>query len=111
MESIRLEEIKIKNYFLNTIPNENKLEKYRTYYKENGMQAKPIKLNRNGFLIDGYIQYIILKENKSEYAAVIYKENHASQHSTLTYDKYPNRLEQKAKLRGCILVHCHKLCP
>ena len=70
----KLDEIYIAEEFTNTTPNSKKVEEYRNYYNRNGVQAKPIIVNRKGILIDGYIQYLILKENGEEDAVVIQKK-------------------------------------
>lgn len=70
----KLSEIYISEEFANTTPNSKKVEGYRNYYNRNGVQAKPIIVNRKGVLIDGYIQYLILKENNEESAIVIQKK-------------------------------------
>lgn len=78
MKTIRLEDIKVKNTFLNTTPGEEKVQKYRNYYQINGMQAKPIVVDYNNVLQDGYIQYLILKENGVEEATIIRKKKRKS---------------------------------
>ena len=62
MKRVKLEDIKIKNYFLNANPSDKKIEKYRKYFERNEMQLKPIIVNHRGFLTDGYIQYLVLKD-------------------------------------------------
>lgn len=70
----KLDEIYISEEFANTTPNHKKVEEYRNYYNRNGVQAKPIIVNRKGILIDGYIQYLVLKENGEEDAVVIQRK-------------------------------------
>jgi len=76
MKKIKLSEIKIIDSFLNTTPNPEKVQKYRNYYNENKEQAKLILLDHDNFLRDGYIQYLILKENGVEEATVMRKKNY-----------------------------------
>ena len=76
MKTIKLSEIKITNAFENTTPNPEKVQKYREYYAENQKQSKPILLDYNNVLRDGYIQYLILKENGIEEATIIRKKKH-----------------------------------
>ena len=76
MRIIKLSEIKITSAFENTTPNPEKVQKYREYYAENQKQSKPILLDYNNVLRDGYIQYLILKENGIEEATIIRKKKH-----------------------------------
>ena len=73
MKRMELDKIHIPQAFAETTPNTDKVEKYREYYRRNGVQAKPIVTNRKNMLIDGYIQYLILKENNEETGVVIQK--------------------------------------
>lgn len=74
MRTIKLEDIKVTKAFLNTTPGEEKVQKYRNYYHVNGTQAKPIVVDYSNVLQDGYIQYLILKENGVEEATIIRKK-------------------------------------
>lgn len=76
MKKIKLSEIKITSTFKNTTPNPEKVQKYREYFEENQKQSKPILLDYNNVLRDGYIQYLILKENDIEEATIIRKKKH-----------------------------------
>lgn len=71
MATIKLSEIKIQESFLQTRPKESKMQYYRDFYEMTGKQAKPIVINKNNVLLDGYIQYLILKENNEREASVI----------------------------------------
>ena len=71
MKTIKLSGIVISDAFLNSHPSENKIKKYREAYAENKQQSKYIVLNNNNVLLDGYIQYLILKENNVEDAKFI----------------------------------------
>lgn len=70
MKKIKLSEIKITSAFENTTPNPEKVQRCREYYTENQKQSKPILLDYNNVLIDGYCMYLILMEHKEEYAEV-----------------------------------------
>ena len=76
MKKIKLSEIKITNAFENTTPNTEKVQRCREYYKENQKQLKPILLDYNNVLRDGYIQYLILKENGIEEATIMRKKKY-----------------------------------
>lgn len=70
MKWIALSDIIITKRFLNCPPKEKKLNKIRRYYSEYGVIDKPIIINKKNVLIDGYIRYIVLKENGREHAYV-----------------------------------------
>lgn len=58
---MRLSEIKIPADFESSIPNTNKYEKCKKYYKETGNQDRYIVVDENNVLVDGYIMYLVLK--------------------------------------------------
>ena len=70
MKKMKLSDIKISEAFANTIPKEEKLEECRKNWHENHRQDRFIVVNRKNILIDGYIQYLILKENNMDEAEV-----------------------------------------
>lgn len=49
--------------FMQTVPAAHKIDKVKEYYKSNGKLDKPIMLSKNNVLVDGYIRYIVAKEN------------------------------------------------
>ena len=79
MKTIKLSEIKITNAFKETTPNPQKIQGYRDYYEKYGKQAKPILVDYKNILRDGYIQYLILKENGVEEATIIRKKRNRKQ--------------------------------
>lgn len=81
MKKIKLSEIKVTSAFENTTPNPEKVQRYREYYTENQKQSKPILLDHNNVLRDGYIQYLILKENGIEEATIMRKKKYKAPHS------------------------------
>lgn len=70
MKTMKLSEIKISNAFAATTPNIEKVNTCRNYWEENHKQDRDIVVNKNNVLIDGYIQYLVLKENGIEEAFV-----------------------------------------
>lgn len=76
MKKIKLSEIKITSAFKETTPNPEKVQRYRDYYKENRKQSKPILLDYDNVLRDGYIQYLILKENGVEEVTIMRKKRY-----------------------------------
>lgn len=67
---MKLSEIKIHNSFVETTPSERKIEECRNNWEKYKRQDRYIVVDNEGFLIDGYVQYLILKEHKEEYAKV-----------------------------------------
>lgn len=68
--NMRLSEIKIPADFESSIPNTYKYNKCERYYKENNKQDRYLVVNENNYLIDGYIMYLVLKNNGAEYGDV-----------------------------------------
>ena len=66
-----LSEIVIKNSFKNTVPSNDKMKKAREFFANNGRIEKPIVVNENGILVDGYIGFLILQENGIEQTDVL----------------------------------------
>lgn len=68
---MKLSDIRIKGSFKNSIPNDYKLAQCREYWKQHHLYNHDIIVKKNGYLEDGYIQYLILKENGVEDVTVI----------------------------------------
>lgn len=62
MKKIKLSEIIIPNVFLQSNPYETKMERCRNKWSKYNKQPKPLIVNEDKVLIDGYIQYLVLKE-------------------------------------------------
>lgn len=60
---MKFEEIKIPIAFKQSKPNATKVLNEKKYYEENGTISRPLLITTSGFLIDGYIKYLILLEN------------------------------------------------
>ena len=63
MKKIRLLDIIITEAFANSHPSDEKVDKYRKEFAKTGKQSKFLVINKYNVLMDGYIQYLILKEN------------------------------------------------
>ena len=63
MKTMKLSDIKIKDSFANSNPQNRKMEECRHHWDENHEQDRYLVVNHKNELIDGYIQYLILKEN------------------------------------------------
>lgn len=70
MKYLKLSDIYIKVSFANSIPKEEKIEECRRFWNTYHQQDRYIVVNNRHTLIDGYIQYLILKENNVEVAEV-----------------------------------------
>ena len=70
MKRIKLSDIKISEAFANSIPSEEKLNDCRNNWNQWHHQDRYIVVNHDNVLIDGYIQYLILKENNVEEAEI-----------------------------------------
>lgn len=81
MKKVKLKEIKIRPSFSCSVPNAKKVELYTTKYIQTCKQVKPILIDKNEYLLDGYIQYLILKAFNVEDAEVIVKD----ERETITY--------------------------
>lgn len=63
MRYMKLSDIKIKDSFLATTPKQEKMDECRNHWEQYHRQDRYIVVDKNNELIDGYIQYLILKEN------------------------------------------------
>lgn len=56
--NVKLNNIKISKSFAITQPNPNKISKAITYYRDNKCFDKPIVVNQDNILVDGYTRYL-----------------------------------------------------
>lgn len=63
---MKLSDVRIKGSFKNSFPNDYKLAQCREYWSQYGLYLHDIVVNDKGYLVDGYIQYLVLKENGIE---------------------------------------------
>lgn len=102
--TIKLSSIKIPKSYAVTTPSEKKVRTKRKKYKKGKLKA--ITINTDEFLINGYINYLILKENNVEDAEVnivdIKKndnsnapESYRNTRTTYIYGKHPNNKSEK----------------
>lgn len=64
--TMKLTDIIIREAFANTTPRASKMKECRDYWNEHHTQDRYIVVDRNNVLVDGYIQYLVLKENNVE---------------------------------------------
>ena len=102
--TVKLSSIKIPKSYAATTPSEKKVRTKRKKYRKGKLRA--ITINTDGFLINGYINYLILKENNVEDAEVnivdIKKndnsnvpESYRNTRTTYIYGKHPNDKSEK----------------
>jgi hypothetical protein len=74
MTTMKLSDIKIRKCFANSIPKESKIDKCRKNWKKTGQQDRELVITKDGVLLDGYIQYLVLKENSIDDVTVCVKK-------------------------------------
>lgn len=70
MRKIKLSDIRITEAYANTTPKDEKMNECRSKWNNYHRQDRYIVITPNNVLIDGYIQYLVLKENDVEEAEV-----------------------------------------
>lgn len=70
---MNIEDIKISDQFLHTTPSPEKMERFEKYWLMTNHQDKPIVVNKNGYLVDGYIRYLIMKRNGATQVRIVRK--------------------------------------
>ncbi len=102
--TVKLSSIKIPKSYEATIPSEKKVKTKKKKYRKG--KLRDITINTDGFLINGYINYLILKENNVEDVTVnivdIKKndnsnvpESYRNTKTTYIYGKHPNDKSEK----------------
>lgn len=81
---MKLSDIIINKSFTETTPKEEKMIECREFWRYEGKQDRPIVLNQDNVLIDGYVMYLVLMEHDEEYVDVVRKKKH-NRH----YEKLP----------------------
>lgn len=72
MKYLKLSDIRIKDSFASSVPREEKIDECRRFWNTYREQDRWIVVNNRHTLIDGYVQYLVLKENNVEVAEVHY---------------------------------------
>lgn len=68
--NMKLSDIKITSAFAESVPSEKKMEECRNNWNTFERQDRWIVVDQNGYLIDGYVMYLVLKENGIEQTKV-----------------------------------------
>lgn len=74
-KTMKLSDIKISSAFSDSIPKEHKMKKCRDNWNIYHRQDRWIVVDKNGYLNDGYIQYLVLRENEVEETIVKISNN------------------------------------
>ena len=98
MKKIKFSDIVISSAFAESVPSEQKVQKYRDRFAETKVQSKYLVLDNENVLVDGYIQYLILKENNMEEAKYVRsgkfynkkKPTYRIKETTYVYGTHPN---------------------
>ncbi len=94
MKTIKLSDIIITKAFLDSRPSEAKVMHYKEQYEKTHKQTKYIVLDKNNVLVDGYIQYLILRANGVDEAQYIRKgtklDSYRNKMTTYIYGKHLN---------------------
>lgn len=90
MQRIKLSDVKISNMFKISSPNEKKMNRVRNKYLQTGIQDKPIVLDENGYLVDGYVRYLILKDFGTEYINCIHRNSYKRTPTYYIYGLHKN---------------------
>ena len=61
LKLVNVDDIEIHEIFKEHTPSPEKVINKLTYYKDNGKFAKPIRVDKNNVLQDGYIDYLLCK--------------------------------------------------
>ena len=70
MRKMKLSDIRITSAFTESTPTESKMQECREHWDKFQRQDRYIVVDHDNTLIDGYIQYLILKENNIEEAEI-----------------------------------------
>ena len=97
MKTRKINDIIISDNFRRTVPKEHKMQECRDAWNMYHGQDRAIVVDKNNILIDGYIQYLILKEKGIDDAQIIlsnkkklkYKRYNMKNHSIPYYINNP----------------------
>lgn len=82
---MKISEIKIKQTFKHTNPSEEKMKICRTYFNEYGKLDRDIVVDKNGFLCDGYVGYLVLVENGIDEVEVVCNQSSENKNNTYVF--------------------------
>lgn len=85
---MNVSDIKVTRMFRNTTPKTEKIERCRQYYREHGVLDRDIVIGASGYLVDGYIALLVLKENNVEQTEVVVKHRNAPSKVTYVFGRH-----------------------
>lgn len=89
--NMKLNDIVITDEFKKTMPRKEKMDKCRDTYAKYGEPSKKIVVDHKNRLVDGYVQYLVFKENNVEDVIVNKLKNHKNNTSRVQKN-YKNQL-------------------
>ena len=95
MTTMKLSNIKISEDFAKSTPKESKMNECRMYWNMGQEQDRYIVVNPDNVLLDGYIQYLVLKENDIDEAQVIVAERTHKCWRRICLDGFDNDMPNK----------------
>lgn len=109
MKYLKLSDINIKESFTNSTPKEEKIEECRRFWNTYHKQDRWIVVNNKHMLVDGYIQYLVLKEKNVELAEVHFsnkkerkwirkEKTYREFETTYVYGIHPNSKDMKKRV-------------
>lgn len=72
---MNISDIKVSSAFGNSTPKEDKLNRCRQFYIDNGRLDRDIIINERGYIVDGYVGLIVLKEAGVTEAEICMRDN------------------------------------
>lgn len=109
MKKMKLSDISIKSSFAESTPREEKMQECRENWLKKHCQDRYIVVDHTNTLIDGYVQYLVLKENNVPEADVIISDKrrmkwhrkihdmplYRTEETTYVYGVHPNNVRNK----------------
>lgn len=74
-EYISLDELKVPNYY--KMPKEEKIQECMRYLKTYGKLDRDIVVDKNGYIIDGYVAFVVLKNMNVSHHLVVCDEEYS----------------------------------
>lgn len=93
-----MSKIVISDSFAKTVPRKEKMDACRDHWNKYHTQDRDIVLNKHDMLIDGYVQYLVLKENNIKKAVVkkpFIITKHKNNKTTYVFGVHPNDSSKK----------------
>ena len=110
MRYLKLSDIKIKNSFASSVPREEKMKECREFWNDNHMQDRYIVVDYNNVLVDGYIQYLVLKENNVEVAEIRVSDKKRKQYIRKNKEKSAQR-SKRTNYKECDTTYIYGIHP